>query len=61
MKRAGYPFKREYSKLNGEFDSLPDFTFTDWPVPAYLYNCTDHDMYIMPGEIILTSYFSSSR
>ncbi len=49
----------EYSKLNGEFDSLPDFTFTDWPVAAYLYNCTEHDMYIMPGEILLTSYFSA--
>lgn len=48
----------EYSKLNGEFDSLPDFTFTDWPVPAYLYNCTEHDMYIMPGEILITSYFT---
>lgn len=48
----------EYSQLDGEYDSLPDFTFTDWPVPAYLYNCTEHDMYIMPGEIILTSYFT---
>ncbi len=48
----------DYSKLNGELSSLPDFTFTDWPVPAYLYNCTEHDMYIMPGEIILTSYFT---
>lgn len=48
----------EYSKLNGEFDSLPDFTFTDWPVPAYLYNCTEHDMYIMPGEVLITSYFT---
>ncbi len=48
----------DYSKLNGELSTLPDFTFTDWPIPAYLYNCTEHDMYIMPGEIILTSYFT---
>ncbi|MBI5963096.1 MAG: SH3 domain-containing protein [Chloroflexi bacterium] len=48
----------DYSKLNGVLSSLPDFTFTDWPVPAYLYNCTEHDMYIMPGELILTSYFT---
>ncbi len=48
----------QYSQLNGDFDSLPDFTFTDWPVPAYLYNCTEHDMYIMPGEILITSYFT---
>ena len=31
----------DYSKLNGELSSLPDFTFTEWPVPAYLYNCTE--------------------
>jgi hypothetical protein len=48
----------QYSELNGELESLPDFTFTDWPVPAYLYNCTEHDMYIMPGEILITSYFT---
>ena len=48
----------EYSKLNGEFASLPDFTPTDWPIPAYLRNCTRHDMYVMPGEITLYSYFA---
>lgn len=47
----------EYSKLNGEFDSLPDFTPTDWPIPAYLRNCTLHDMYVMPGEITLLSVY----
>jgi hypothetical protein len=44
--------------LNGEVDSLPNFTFTDWPAPAYLENCTEHDMYIMPGKITLTSVFT---
>ncbi|MBI5944131.1 MAG: SH3 domain-containing protein [Chloroflexi bacterium] len=48
----------DYSSLEGELSSVPDFTFTDWPVPAYLYNCSEHDMYIMPGEIVLTSYFT---
>ncbi len=48
----------EYSSLEGELSSVPDFTFTDWPVPAYLYNCSEHDMYVMPGEIVLTSYFT---
>ncbi|MBC7878763.1 MAG: SH3 domain-containing protein [Anaerolineales bacterium] len=51
----------EYSQLNGEFDDLPDFTFTDWPVPAYLENCTAHDMYVMPGEIVISSYFSAPK
>ncbi|MCE9645302.1 MAG: SH3 domain-containing protein [Chloroflexi bacterium] len=45
----------EYSKLNGELDSLPDIIQTEWPIPAYLRNCTHHDMYIMPGEITLPS------
>jgi uncharacterized protein YraI len=48
----------DYSRLDGDLSTVPDFTFTDWPVPAYLFNCTEHDMYIMPGEIIVTSYFT---
>jgi hypothetical protein len=51
----------EYSQLNGAFDDLPDFTFIDWPVPAYLENCTEHDMYVMPGEIVIPAYFSSPK
>jgi hypothetical protein len=58
-KKTGWvSLQTEYSKLNGDLSAVPDFTFTDWPVPAYLYNCTEHDMYVMPGEIILTSYFT---
>ncbi len=45
----------QYSQLNGEFDALPDFTTTDLPIPAYLINCTHHDMYVMPGDIVLPS------
>ncbi len=48
----------EYSKLNGDYDSLPDFTFKEWPVPAYLDNCSEHDMFIEPDGILLTSYFT---
>lgn len=51
----------EYSQLNGEFDELPDFTFTDWPVPAYLENCTAHDMYVLPAEIVIPAYFSAPK
>jgi len=45
----------DYSKLDGDLKALPEFTPTDWPIPAYLRNCTHHQMYIMPSEIILPS------
>jgi hypothetical protein len=48
----------EYSKLDGDLSAVPDFTFSEWPVAAYLFNCTEHDIYIMPGEIVVTSYFT---
>lgn len=57
--RTGWvSLKTEFTELNGELSTAPEFTVTDWPLPAYLYNCTEHDMYIMPGEIVLTSYFT---
>jgi len=46
-----------YSAVNGDLDSLPGFTPTEWPIAAYLRNCTHHRMYILPGEIILPSYY----
>ena len=47
----------DYSKVDGDLKSLPEFTPTDWPIAAYLRNCTHHQMYIMPGEIVLPSSF----
>ncbi len=47
----------DYSRVDGDLKSLPEFTSTDWPIPAYLRNCTHHQMYIIPGEIVLPSYF----
>ena len=48
-----------YSQVEGDLSSLPGFTFTEWPVPAYLINCMDHNMYVMPGRIILPSVLAS--
>ncbi len=50
--------KSDYAKIDGDLNSIPDFTPTDWPVPGYLLNCTHHDMYIMPGEIVIPASFS---
>jgi hypothetical protein len=47
----------KYSKVEGDISALPGFTTTEWPVPAYLRNCTHHQMFIMPGEITLVSSF----
>jgi hypothetical protein len=33
----------KYSQLDGEIKDLPEFTPTDWPVAAYVRNCTDRD------------------
>jgi len=50
-----------YSKIDGDLSQLPDFTFTDWPAPAYIKNCTEHDMYIMPGDIYLSSLYTNAK
>lgn len=47
----------EYTQLTGDLNSLPEITPTDWPIPAYLRNCTHHQMYIMPSEIVLPSTY----
>ncbi|MBI5824382.1 MAG: SH3 domain-containing protein [Chloroflexi bacterium] len=50
-----------YSKVDGDLSQLPDFTFTDWPLPAYIKNCTEHDMFIAPGEIYLSSLYTNAQ
>ena len=45
----------KYSELDGDISGLPQVSITEWPVPAYLRNCTFHRMYILPSQIYLTS------
>jgi hypothetical protein len=45
----------EYSKVEGDVASLPQFKVTDWPVPSYVENCTLHKIYITPGNIYIDS------
>ncbi len=49
----------QYSKVDGDIAALPGFTPKDWPLAAYLRNCTHHEMYILPGEITLPSYLAA--
>ena len=50
-----------YSKTDGDLNKLPDFTFTDWPLPAYIKNCTEHDMFITPGDIYLPNLYTNAQ
>ena len=48
----------KYSQIEGDIKSLPEYTPTEWPVPAYVRNCTYHQMYILPSEIVLPPSFA---
>ncbi len=50
-----------YSKIEGDWKSLPDFTFTDWPLPAYVKNCTEHDLVLEPGDIYLYNLYTNAQ
>jgi len=44
-----------YISIKGDVSSLPAVQVTDWPVAAYLRNCTYHEMLVQPGGMILPS------
>ena len=46
----------QYSQVEGEIKDLPEYTPTEWPVAAYLRNCTYHQMYVLPAELLLPTY-----
>lgn len=50
-----------YSRVDGDMNQLPDFTFTEWPAPAYIKNCTEHDMFVVPGNIYLYSLYTNAQ
>lgn len=51
----------EYSQLNGDLSHIPSFTFTDYPVPAYIENCTEHLLLVQPGEYYLENVFTAGQ
>lgn len=50
-----------FSQIDGDLSAIPSFTFTEWPEPAYIKNCTEHDMLIGPNEIYLFSLWTNSK
>jgi hypothetical protein len=45
-----------YSLVKGEIKDLPELTPTDWPVAAYLRNCTYHQIYVVPADVVVPPY-----
>jgi uncharacterized protein YgiM (DUF1202 family) len=52
-----------YSVVSGKVMDLPALEPTDWPVMAYLRNCTFHQMQVDPGGIALPgiNYFPDNE
>jgi hypothetical protein len=50
-----------FSEINGDLKSLPNFTFTDFPKPAYIKNCTEHVLLVMPGEYYLENLYTNAK
>jgi hypothetical protein len=50
-----------FSQIDGDLSAVPSFTFKEWPEPAYIKNCTEHDMLVGPNEIYLFSLWTNSK
>lgn len=50
-----------FTKLEGDLSQVESFTFTDWPLPAYIKNCTEHDLIIGPNELYLYNLYTNSK
>lgn len=51
----------EFSEIQGDLSQVPSFTFTDWPQPAYIENCTEHDLLILPNELYLYNLYTNDK
>jgi len=45
----------KYSSISGDLSAIPAIQVTDWPVAAYLRNCSFHRMLVMPGGTVIPS------
>lgn len=50
-----------YSQIQGDLKNVPHFTFTDFPKAAYIKNCTEHVLLVMPGEYYLENLFTNAQ
>jgi hypothetical protein len=49
-----------YSKVDGDLSQVPAFTFKEWPEPAYIKNCTEHNLLVTPNELFLYPLWTNS-
>lgn len=50
-----------YSQVAGDLSQIPAFTFTEFPKPAYIENCTEHDLLVLPNELYLYNLYTNSN
>jgi hypothetical protein len=50
-----------FTKIEGDLSRVDSFTFTEWPLPAYIKNCTEHDIMIEPVSLYLYSLYTNSK
>jgi hypothetical protein len=51
----------DFTRVDGELASVPNFTFTEWFQPAYIKNCTEHDLLIEPDGLYLYNLYLNPR
>lgn len=51
----------EYEQIDGDLSRIDSFTFTDYPVPAYIENCTENLLLVQPGEYYLENVFTAGQ
>lgn len=51
----------EFTEIQGDLSQVSSFTFTDWPLPSYIENCTEHDLLILPNELYLYSLYTNDK
>lgn len=50
----------DFTRVDGDLNSVPNFTFTDWFKPAFIKNCTEHDLVVEPGDHYLYNLYTNS-
>ena len=56
-KKGWISIQTDYSQIEGSLKDLPEISPTEWPQATYLWNCTHHDMYVLPDEVVIPSSF----
>ena len=50
-----------YTQIEGDISTVNSFTFKEWPEPAFIKNCTEHDLLVGPNELYLYNLWTNSQ